>query len=85
MTGFTHFEPIGMRTDYPGVDLEKKQVTARILYKNKVLMTVRVDLQSDTIVKEGSLDEIKHLTTSDGINVVDEEREEFGYEAVEFC
>ena len=75
MTGFTVFEPIGIRTDYPFVDLEKKQVTGRILYKNKVLMTVHVDLQSNTIQKEGSLAEVAHLTTSDGIKIVNEDRE----------
>lgn len=34
--GFTIFEPVGIRTDYPLVDLEKKQVTARIFYKDKL-------------------------------------------------
>lgn len=73
--GFTIFEPVGIRTDYPLVDLEKKQVTARIFYKDKLLMTVLVDLRLDQIQKEGNLSEVAHLTTPDGMKVVEEERE----------
>jgi hypothetical protein len=73
--GYTIFEPIGMRTDYPSVDLENKQVTARILYHDKVLMTVVVDLLTGTVQKEGSLEEVAHLRTKEGCRIVEEERE----------
>ncbi|WP_414854153.1 hypothetical protein [Brevibacillus sp. IT-7CA2] len=50
-------------------------MTARIFYKDKLLMTVLVDLRSDHIHKEGNLSEVAHLTTPDGMQMVEEERE----------
>ncbi|WP_454191301.1 hypothetical protein [Paenibacillus sp. Marseille-Q7038] len=68
MTGYTHFEPTGITFDYPNVDLDSKLVTARVLYRGKLMMEVVIDVKHDTIQKKGNLEEIAHITTYKGIN-----------------
>ncbi|GIO07197.1 hypothetical protein J31TS6_32250 [Brevibacillus reuszeri] len=55
MRGYTEFRPIGIKTDYPHVDLMQKLVTARVVYEERVLMTVIIDVGKNTVQKEGSL------------------------------
>ena len=72
LTGYTRIEPTGVTFDYPNVDLDSKLVTARVLFKGKMMMEVIIDFKLDTIQKKGSLEEIAHITTYNGINRVTE-------------
>lgn len=46
--GYTIFKATGVSHEYLSIDLDKQQVTAAVLYKEKVYMTVMVDLKADT-------------------------------------
>ncbi|MGE8080960.1 hypothetical protein [Peribacillus loiseleuriae] len=59
--GFTIFKPTGVKHEYPLVDLKNKKVTGTVSYNNKVYMTVFIDLKSDTVNVEGSVEELKEL------------------------
>jgi hypothetical protein len=56
--GYTLFKPTGVKHNFPVVDLTKKQVTGTVSYNDTVYMTVLVDLSSDTVSVEGSVDEL---------------------------
>lgn len=58
--------------DYPNVDLDSKLVTARVLFKGKLMMEVVIDVKHDTIQKKGGIEEIAHITTYNGINEMTE-------------
>lgn len=73
MTGYTRIEPTGVTFDYPSVDLDNKLVTARVLFQGKLMMEVVIDVKHDTIQQRGSLEEIAHLTTYNGINRMTED------------
>lgn len=62
-TGYTIFQSIGIQIDYPSVDLEKKMVTGVVTFENKVYMTVLVDLQTDSVKAEGSINDLAHLVS----------------------
>jgi hypothetical protein len=57
-------KPTGIKIVYPWVDLENKQVEARIEYEGKLIMKVIIDVQTGNAVKEGNIDEIAHLTSN---------------------
>ena len=60
--GKTTFKPTGIKIVYPWVDLENKQVEARIEYEGNVIMKVIIDVPTGKAIKEGSVEEIVHLT-----------------------
>lgn len=64
-SGFSRIETTGVTFDYPRIDLENKQVTARVLFNGDVKMQVIIDLRKNTIRKEGSIHE---LASSTGIS-----------------
>ncbi|QOV12529.1 hypothetical protein [Viridibacillus arvi] len=51
-----------IKINYPHIDLKKKQVTGTVQYKNRIYMTVLVDVQSNTCKVEGSVKDILPLT-----------------------
>ncbi|RED51098.1 hypothetical protein [Cohnella lupini] len=67
MTGYAQYRPIGLKTEYTHVDLEKQLVKAIVKYKGKKIITVTVDLLADSIQKVGGLEEVSHLEVH-GIN-----------------
>lgn len=60
--GYTLFRPTGVKHEYPVVDLQNKQVTGTVSYKDIVYMTVIVDLKKDTVEIEGSVEELKDIS-----------------------
>jgi|SRR5690606_5754215 len=60
--GYTLFRPTGVKHEYPVVDLQNKQVTGTVSYKDIVYMTVIVDLKKDTVDIEGSVEELKDIS-----------------------
>lgn len=73
MTGYTRIEPTGVTFDYPNVDLDSKLVTARVLFQDELIMEVVIDVKHDTVQQRGSLEEIAHITTYNGINRMTED------------
>lgn len=69
--GYTVYKSIGLTFDYPFVDLEKKEVTGTVSFKNKICMTVIVNLQSDTVMVEGSVEDVlKEQNDSDYVEEI---------------
>ncbi|WP_058308235.1 hypothetical protein [Gracilibacillus massiliensis] len=60
--GYTLFRPTGVKHEYPVVDLQNKQVTGTVSYKDKVYMTVVIDLKKDTVNIEGSIEDLKGIS-----------------------
>ncbi|WP_422659953.1 hypothetical protein ACK8P5_05385 [Paenibacillus sp. EC2-1] len=73
MTGYSRIEPTGITFDYPNVDLDSKLVTARVLFQDELIMEVVIDVKHDTVQQRGSLEEIAHITTYNGINRMTED------------
>ncbi|MEI2666823.1 hypothetical protein [Rossellomorea sp. LJF3] len=59
--GYTVFKSTGVKDRITKVDLTKKQVTGVVLYKEIIYMTVLVDLLTDTVSVDGSIDELDGL------------------------
>ncbi|PFG05187.1 hypothetical protein [Bacillus sp. es.034] len=59
--GYTVFKSTGVKDRITKVDLTKKQVTGVVLYNEIIYMTVLVDLLTDTVSVEGSIDELDGL------------------------
>lgn len=53
--GYTLFKPTGVVHEFPHVDLEKQRVTATVVYKEKVYMTVIVDVKTNTVHVDGGV------------------------------
>ncbi|KAB2331553.1 hypothetical protein F7731_18385 [Cytobacillus depressus] len=64
IVGYTLFKPTGVRHEFPFVDLVKQQVIGTVLYKEKIYMTVVIDLKADTIQVQGDIAELRDLTIS---------------------
>ncbi|RBP90049.1 hypothetical protein DFO70_110155 [Cytobacillus firmus] len=62
--GFTLFKPTGVRHEFPLVDLVKQRVTGTVLYKNKIYMTVVVDVKADTVQVQGDTADLGDLAIS---------------------
>ncbi len=60
--GWTLFRPTGVTHEYPLIDLQNKQVTGTVVYKDKVYMTVLIDLKKETVDIQGSVDELKDIS-----------------------
>ncbi len=60
--GFTLYRPTGVKHEYPVVDLQNKQVIATVSYNDKIHMTVHVDVKSDKVDVEGSIEELKGIS-----------------------
>jgi len=71
--GYTEFRPTGIKTDCPHVDLVQKLVTARVLYEERVLMTVLIDVGKNTVQKEGTLAELSHIASLKENGLLDED------------
>ena len=59
--GYTIFKATGVRHEFPQIDLEKQQVMCTVIYQDKTYMTVIVDIKSDSVKVEGSIDELGDL------------------------
>ncbi|MBT2659340.1 hypothetical protein J7E81_29890 [Bacillus sp. ISL-18] len=71
LPGVTVYKSTGLKVDYPLVDLEKKEVTGIVSFKNKKCMSVIVNFQSDTVKVKGSIENIrKEQYDSDYINMI---------------
>lgn len=60
--GYTLFGPTGVHHEFLQVDLIKQQVVGIVLYKEKIYMTVLVDLKTDTVQVEGDVDALGELS-----------------------
>ncbi|WP_075617945.1 hypothetical protein [Paenisporosarcina indica] len=60
--GYTIFKPTGVRHEFPQVDLLQQQVTCTVLYKDKIYMTVIVDLKNDNVQVQGDVDQLGDLS-----------------------
>lgn len=59
--GYTLFKPVGLHHEFTHIDLMKQQVTGTISYKGKVYMTVIVNIKTDIVQVEGSIDDLGHV------------------------
>lgn len=57
-SGCTIYKPIGIKTEYPIINLEGKLVTAVVTYQDQPYMKVMVNLSSDTVNVEGNLQQL---------------------------
>ena len=65
--GYTTFVPIGLKTDFVRVDLDKQLVEAIVNYQDIKIMSVIVDIRADNIHVEGSFGEIADIVGQYGI------------------
>jgi hypothetical protein len=56
--GYTLYKSTGVRHDFPDVDLDNQMVRCIVTYKGKTYLSVIVDVKTDTVVTEGSLDSL---------------------------
>ncbi|PWA09268.1 hypothetical protein DCC39_13290 [Pueribacillus theae] len=63
--GYTLFRPVGIKIEYPLVDLRNKQVTGTVSYNDKIYMTVIVDLNFESVEVEGSVEELKEISMNE--------------------
>ncbi|MEH7356247.1 hypothetical protein V7150_22285 [Neobacillus drentensis] len=56
LPGFTVYKSSRLILEYPFVDLEKKEVTGTVSFKNNICMTVIVNLQSNSVKVVGSIE-----------------------------
>ncbi|MGE7837147.1 hypothetical protein [Viridibacillus arvi] len=61
-SGYTIYKSTGININYPHINLKKKQVIGIVQYKNKIYMTVLVDVQSNTYKVKGSVENFLLLT-----------------------
>lgn len=64
-TGYTIYKSLGIKLDYPYVNLDKKKVTGTVSFNNKLYLTITVDLLSDTAELFGDLNDLAHFTASE--------------------
>ncbi|MDM5227443.1 hypothetical protein QUF73_14655 [Cytobacillus sp. NJ13] len=62
--GYTLFKPTGVRHEFPLVDLLKQQVTGTVLYRDKIFMTVVVDVKAGTVQVQGDTADLGDLAIS---------------------
>ncbi|MBN8203599.1 MULTISPECIES: hypothetical protein [Bacillaceae] len=62
--GYTLFKPTGVRHEFSFVDLVKQQVTGTVLYKDKIHMTVVVDVKAGTVQVQGDTADLGDLAIS---------------------
>ncbi|GAA0432572.1 MAG: hypothetical protein ACQEWU_03000 [Bacillota bacterium] len=60
--GYTIFKPIGVKVEYPIVDLEKKQVTGTVSSHDKIYLTVLVDLKANRVHVKGNVEGLENNT-----------------------
>jgi hypothetical protein len=60
--GYTIYKPTGVKHEFVLVDLEQKQVIGKVSYKGKTYMNVHIDINSDIVQIEGSVDELGDLS-----------------------
>lgn len=76
--GFTVYKSSGITVDYPSVDLENKEVIGTVSFKDKKIMTVIVNVQSNYVNVEGSVENTrKGESDSDYIDMVKNQAEFF--------
>lgn len=63
-TGYTIFKSTGVSNQYPFIDLVNQQVTCNVVYKEKIYMTVMVDVKNDSVSVQGNVDELADLAMS---------------------
>ncbi|MEH6940074.1 hypothetical protein V7056_19855 [Bacillus sp. JJ664] len=59
--GTTTFAQLKIEPEYTNIDLEKKQVTGEVKYKENTYLTVIVDLQNNTTKVKGNLRRISKI------------------------
>ncbi|MGG4395732.1 hypothetical protein ABEX25_15630 [Paenibacillus thiaminolyticus] len=59
MTGYTEFVPINMKAVFADVDLEAQQITASIIFQEKLIATLTFNLRENTMIK--SFDDVSHF------------------------
>ncbi|MFD1851432.1 hypothetical protein [Oceanobacillus bengalensis] len=60
--GYTLFKPTGVKHEYLSVDLQNKLVTATVSYNDRVYLTVFVNLKTDTVTVDGSIEELQGIS-----------------------
>ncbi|USB33955.1 hypothetical protein [Paenibacillus sp. YPG26] len=61
-SGYSRIVPTGVTFKYPVIDLANKRVIAHVLFNDMVKMKVTIDLKSNTVQKEGSIDDFASMT-----------------------
>lgn len=61
MTGYTEFVPVNMKAVFTNVDLEAQQITANIIFQEKLIATLTFNLCENTMIKVGSFDDVSHF------------------------
>jgi hypothetical protein len=61
MSGFGIFEPIGLKTEFVYIDLDRHEVEADVLYNERKIMTVSINLKEMIVQKTGGYDEFPRL------------------------
>lgn len=78
LPGFTVYKSSRLILEYPFVDLEKKEVTGTVSFKNNKHMTVIVNLQSNSVKVVGSIENThKGQKDSDYIDMIKKQAEFF--------
>lgn len=62
--GFTIYKATGVRHEYSHVNLEEQEVTCHVLYKDKIYMSVVVDVANNHVYIQGDVDELGELSMS---------------------
>ncbi|MGE7879753.1 hypothetical protein [Peribacillus muralis] len=76
--GFTVYKSSGITVDYPFVDLENKEVIGTVSFKDKKIMKVIVNVQSNLVYVEGSVENTsKGENDSDYMDTIKNEAEFF--------
>lgn len=60
--GSTIFKPTGVRQEFPHVDLVNQQVICKVVCGEKTFMTVMVDIKTDHVKIDGSVEPLGELS-----------------------
>ncbi|TDL85951.1 hypothetical protein E2R55_23430 [Vibrio vulnificus] len=76
--GVTVYKSSGLTVDYPSVDLENKEVIGTVSFKDKKVMTVIVNVQTNYVKVEGNVENTpKGQSESDYVDMIKNQAEFF--------
>lgn len=76
--GVTVYKSSGLTVEYPSVDLENKEVIGTVSFKDKKVMTVIVNLQTNYVKVEGNVEKTrKGQSDSDYVDMIKNQAEFF--------
>lgn len=61
MRGHTVFEPVLLKAIFTKVNLDSKEIAVDLTYKGRKIVTIAFDIHEDTMLIEGSFNDLSHL------------------------